>query len=251
MAVKKLVMIAGLALLIGEGRVHAQMAVSAVAVTAAPAEVTASYALLRPALQPTLAAWVATQARAQAALDEPDLVGLDRAIRARVQITPSLNGMDVDAVVELVLMEATEDQDQDLRALASQMQAQMTTQQQLGNLYSQAQDAAAQLTGRGPVAVCQSTFCQTLAKQLGGVTAVAASGGERLAFTVPQPVTATTLGSLQSQLTTAIASTTALSQQTQNASQATMARKQQFYGTLSAITKRISAAGAGIVSNLK
>jgi hypothetical protein len=106
-----------------------------VVITTAPERVVSHATDLRSALQPSAKAWIDQQAKVEEARPTPDVDALRAAIRQRFSGSLSRgkagrpqgsgvqeSGADVEAMVLIVLMEATEDNQSDLQSEMEQMQ---------------------------------------------------------------------------------------------------------------------------------
>ena len=82
--------------------------------------------------------------------------------------------MDVDAIVFMVLGEAAQSQEQDLRNQMQQMQAMEKEKQALRQLVDQMQQEIAQAKPGERSGVCQTAFCRSLPAKLAAMTSASA-----------------------------------------------------------------------------
>jgi hypothetical protein len=255
-------LVVGLAFGAGASRaVAAQPVATAVAMRPIPDEIGSRYAHLRARLQPSVIEWVTAQARVEAQRPAPDLTALEGAVRARF---PSATGTgstgvtagvaaggDIEALAFILLMEATNDQDQDLQAMMSEVQAQTTAKQQIRALEQELQQQMAMLGSQRASAVCHTGICQSLEQQVSTVATTARLAGRPLRATLSLPLTAPHLSAFESQLGGDLAGMNEMSETTSLRLQMAMDRRSKFIDTLSNILKKISDTGDAVVQNLK
>lgn len=233
-----------------------QMSISKV-----PPEMTQRFTVLYGALQAAVKAWVVQQARLEAHKPGPDESGLEKTIHSRFPALNSASSQDVDALVFLVLMQATTDGDQDLQNQMAQAQAQTQAKQAVRDLLNKlsAEQAALARSGStgstGATLQCRSQFCHSLPQRLADVNAmmsrVAGPPLSEVQLQVPPNPTAAQLNQVASALQNKLDSMNDLSEQGSMQLQMTMDRRSKLLATLSNLMKTISASADTILQNLK
>jgi hypothetical protein len=229
----------------------------AIEVRQLPPEMTRRFSNFHAALQPTARAWVEQQARMQAQKGAPDLPGLESAIRSRF---PQLNGSgtlagsfgsaDIEALVFVVLMNATQDMDQDLKTIMGQVNAINQAKESLRSLQLSTQEEVARSGGKAS-APCRSPFCLSLAQRLGQLSASTASLPRAVRLQSPSEPTYANLQVLQNSLKSQLDSMSEMSETESLRLQMAMDRRSKFVETLSNIMKNISDTQSSIIGNLK
>jgi hypothetical protein len=218
-------------------------------VKAIPPEMTRRFAELRPKLQPTASAWVNQQAHALAQKTAPDLPALEIAIRGRFADGNNLSDSDIEAVAFIVMMEATNDMDKDLKAIMDDLKSMTAAKAKLRDLINQVnKDVANNAEQDAP---CLTPLCRSLPSQLSQLAAMTATLQKPVRLQVPPHVTFANLQSLESQLKQQLDSMNELSEMTSLRLQMMMDRRSKFISTLSNIMKKISATQDTLVQNLK
>lgn len=258
----KVVLVVGLALgASGSREVAAQPVATAVAMRPIPDEIGSRYAHLRARLQPSVVEWVTAQARIEAQRPAPDLTALEGVVRARFPSTAGSGnssvaagvpaGEDIEALAFIVLMDATNDQNQDLQGIMSEVQAQTTAKQQIRGLEQELQQQLALLGSQSASAVCRTGICQSLEQQVSTVATTARLAGRPLRATLSLPLTAPHLSVFESQLGGDLAGMNEMSEMSSMRLQMAMDRRSKLIDTLSNILKKISDTSDAVVQNLK
>lgn len=143
-----------------------------------PPEMTRRFSNFHAALQPSARVWVEQQAGTQAQKGAPDVPGLESAIRSRFS---QLNGggmlggsrgpsNDVEELAFVVMMNATQDMDQDLKSIMGQVNSINQAKESLRSIQLTTQKELAPSDGKAH-APCRSQFCLSLAERLSQLSA--------------------------------------------------------------------------------
>jgi hypothetical protein len=219
-------------------------------VKAIPPEMTRRFGELRPKLQPTASAWVNQQAHALAQKTTPDLHALEIAIRGRFGDGNKLNDGDIEAVAFIVMMQATNDMDKDLKAIMDEVKSMTAAKAKLRDLISQVNKDVAN-NAKQQEATCLTPLCRSLPSHLSQLAAMTANLQKPVRMQVPPRVTFANLQSLENQLKQQLDSMNELSEMTSLRLQMMMDRRSKFISTLSNIMKKISTTQDTLVQNLK
>jgi hypothetical protein len=218
-------------------------------VKAIPPEMTRRFGELRPKLQPTAGAWVNQQAHALAQKTAADLHALEIAIRGRFGDGNNLSDSDIEAVAFIVMMQATNDMDKDLKAIMDEVKSMTAAKAKLRDLINQVnKDVANNAEQDAP---CLTPLCRSLPSQLSQLAAMTANLEKPVRMQVPPHVTFANLQSLEDQLKQQLDSMNELSEMTSLRLQMMMDRRSKFISTLSNIMKKISTTQDTLVQNLK
>jgi hypothetical protein len=244
-----------------------------------PPEMTSRYAHLHPRLQPSANSWVQGQARVELGRSAPDVSALQSAVSGRFG-KAGLSTGDIEAIVFIVLMEAANNTDNDLKAQMGAMQALNAAKASARNLMDQLNQEIASLAAMKSGATCQSPFCRSLAHQLATIarqteSASAAakmgrvvgapvhasvsnshttSAGElwnASALAATAPLTYAHLHEIQTQLGSSLKSLDDQSDMQSLELQMTMDRRSKLLDTLSNVMKTIADANDAVIGNLK
>lgn len=249
--------------------VYAQPRVAAPAETQARTptpEMTARYNALRAKLQPSAAQWISQQAAIEARRPSPDTAALDAAIRARFgpQLSPNRPiqnagsipaGADVEEVAFIVMMEATESAQNDLKTIMAQVEATNKSKQALGDMNAQVQAEVSSSAGKSSTgavnAPCRTPGCASLAAKTQEVARTSQGSAKPLQYTVPTAPTYAQLNELQKKSSADLDSLNDLSQEQQLKLQMAMDQESKFYAAISNIMKSTSDTSSAIIGNLK
>ncbi len=220
----------------------------AVQVRPLPPEMSRRYTGLRTRLQPSASSWVQQQARAEAQQPVPNLPVLESAIRSRFGGT-ALSGNDIDSLAFIVLMQATDDMDQDLQQMMAEMKSITASKQQLRDLISEVNKDAR--SGARPTAPCSTSTCRSLAARISQIETAAPKSPKLVRLQVPANPTFGELRQVQDKLNANLDSMNDLSEATSLRLQMTMDRRSKFLETMSNIMKKISTTSDTVVQNLK
>jgi hypothetical protein len=228
-----------------------------------PPEMSRRFSNFHAALQPSARAWVEQQARVQAQTGTPDVQGLESAIHGRFpQLKGSSGGMtggalgtnfsggDIEAMVFVVLMDATQDLDQDLKTLMGRVNAIKSAKDSLRSLQSSVQQESAHSGGK-PNTPCRSPFCLSLAARLAELSASTANLPRPVRLQSPPEPTYANLQVLQNSLKSQLDSMSEMSDTQSLLLQMSMDRRSKFMETLSNVMKKTSDTQSSILSNLK
>jgi hypothetical protein len=250
-------------------------------VKAIPPEMTRRFGELRPKLQPTASAWVNQQAHALTQKTALDLHALEIAIQGRFDNANAngntnssarsrgdanangntnsnarsrgdgnnLSDSDIEGVAFIVMMQATNDMDKDLKAIMDEVKSMTAAQAKLRDLINQVnKDVANNAKQDAP---CLTPVCRSLPSQLSQLAAMTANLQKPVRMQVPPHVTFASLQSLENQLKQQLDSMNELSEMTSLRLQMMMDRRSKFISTLSNIMKKISTTQDTLVQNLK
>lgn len=215
---------------------------------------------LNAGLQPTARVWILQQAKAEAQRPAPDLDTLDAVIRQRLADSttgssraPSVSGgfaqQDIEAVAFIVMMQATQDNEEDLK---SQMAAMQAINQQKGAERKLLDDLNSELSrGNQRDLSCTSAVCRSLSPRVESINQTNANLGRPSRFQANPDMSYQQLENLQFQLNQNLESMNELSDMTSMRLQMTMDRRSKFIQTLSNIEKKITDTSSAIVQNMK
>jgi hypothetical protein len=231
-------------------------------------QITERYTSLHTSLRSSAQAWVDQQAKLEAERPAPDLGALRAQIRSRFSSSLSSSsakpgsgqmsakdalpaGADIEALVFVVMMQATENMDQDLQQMLTEVKAETAAKQKLRNLQNEIEEDAA--SGDGPQAqqVCRTFACASIPSELRQLAADTAHLKHPISLAVPPHATYGQIQQVKTQISRALDSLSDISQQQQLQLQTLMDRRSQFEETLSNLMKSQQDTSSSIVSNLK
>jgi hypothetical protein len=219
-----------------------------------PAEMTRRFTVFHSALQPSAKAWVEQQARAEARKAAPDLPALESAIRKRFPDLKARSAAgatsDIDALIFLVMMQAAQDMNEDLKSMMERVKAIDAAKQTLRELIRNANAEVAR-SARNLHAPCRSPFCQSLPAKLGALATATAALPHPVRVSSPAQPTYAQLRALQGRLKADLDSMNELNEMESLRLQMAMDRRSKFMQALSNILKKTSDTQASIVQNLK
>jgi hypothetical protein len=223
----------------------------------------------RAVLQPSAKDWIEQQARIEAKRPAPDVPALESAVRARFETRPrasansaaktntmapqpasNLAGADVEELAFVVLMDATNDQDQDLQLVMNEVQAQTKAKQALRNALTKAQQDAA-LGQRTPNAPCITPGCHSLEQDLNQVTSLTAQTQHPLRYTIPPQMTYTQLQQLAGKMNGDLNAMSDMDSQMQTRLQLAQQQRTQILQAMSNIMRKMNDTSSAVISNLK
>jgi hypothetical protein len=234
------------------------------AIAAPPERVVRHAAQLSAALKPTAKSWIEQQARVEAQRPTPDMTALHAAIQQRFaeslsQPRPGQPKMpatatsqsDIDALTMLVMMQATQDNEADLRSQMEQMQKENQRKQAQRQLLDELNREKAAMNASLSNEFCKTPFCNSLSSRVAALNASAGSAQPPIRMQPSSQITAQQLAALQDQLKQSLDSMNEMSEMTSMRLQMAMDRRSKFIEALSNIEKKISDTDAAIVQNMK
>jgi hypothetical protein len=256
----------------------AQSAPQAAAARPIPAEMTSHYNRLHPRLQPSAAQWIRGQAGAELERPSPDVAALKGAVSGRFGKS-GLSAADIDAIVFMVLMEAVNNTDSDLKTQMAAMQAITAAKAATRKLLDELNQEAASLAATRTDATCKSAICGSLAHQLatiarqtesasaaakmskavGSAVHTTASSSQTVsgelwnasALATTGPLTFNRLHQIQTQVGSSLKGLDEESEAQSLELQMTMDRRSKLLDTLSNIMKTIADVDEAMISNIK
>lgn len=215
---------------------------------------------LSAGLQPTARVWVLEQAKAESQRPSPDLETLNALIRQRlagfVANSPRIPSMpggsaqpEIESVAFVVMMQATRDNEDDLKAQLATLQA--MNQQRAGEreLFD---DLNSELANRAqPGLPCTSPVCRSLTSRVESINQVNTNLGRPSRLQAAPDMSYQQVANLQLQLGQNLQSMNELSDMTSMRLQMTMDRRSKFIQALSNIEKKITNTSSAIVQNMK
>ena len=211
-------------------------------------------------LQPTARIWILEQAKAEAQLRAPDLDTLDAVIRQRFAVSPANSPtlpvasggfakQDVDAVAFMVMMQATQDNEEDLKA---QMAALQAVNQQKAAERKLIEDLNSESAKGSQLGLpCTSPMCRSLTSRVDSINQTNMNLGRPSRLQAGPNMSYQQVANLQLQLGQNLESMNELSDMNSMRLQMTMDRRSKFIQTLSNIEKKISDTSSAIVQNMK
>jgi hypothetical protein len=228
-----------------------------------PAELAQRKAGLQSKLQPAARVWAEQQAKTEMQRPSVDVNALEAAIRDRFAtslagggahpggpVGPG-GGMDVDAMVMVVLMETAEDDESDLQSLIQEMQAQKQAKDALRNLQEELNAAVAAPQKGNAGAVCVAPFCRSLPSRLASVNAIGSRLTRPFHLQAPANLTYGQLAALQAQTNQSLDSLNDMSESAQMRLQMLMDQRSKVLQIASNIEKKLSDTSDAIVANMK
>ena len=261
-----------LAVLLCTGGAWAQSSPARVEMVSRPVEVrplppdtTQRFNALRTSLRPSANSWVEQQARVEAQRPAPDLAALRSQIRSRFasslsspkstngqvsRMTGQPAGTDIEAMAFIVLMQATNDMDQDLQQIMAEVNAETAAKQKLRDLQNQLNHDVASASGNMKQA-CRTAACSSLPEDSRQLAAATAQTKHPVRLAVPSNPTYGQIQQVAAQVKNELESLNDMSEQQQLQLQMLLDRRAKFEETLSNLLKSEQDTASSIVSNLK
>ena len=220
-------------------------------------------AVLRNRLRPSVQSWIAQQAQAVAAQPDPNIPALRTSIRQRFNesLAPTdakaggslVGGASTldDALAFLILMQAAQNDESDLR---SQMQQVQTINQQKQALRQIQDDINQQTRAIAPtlrMRPCSTPVCRALPSRLTAVNEATAGLAKPTHLQAGSNLTYQQLDTILSDLKPSLDSMSEMSEMASMRLQMAMDRRSKFIETLSNIEKSINDTQSSIIGNLK
>lgn len=243
-------------------RPEAQRADATMAIRPVPQEAVDRYAKLSPALQPSAESWVESQARVEIQRPNVDVTSLEAAIRARFSgaRSPASHGLsgagipagaDIEEMAFIVLMQATNDQNQDLQEIMNEVQAQTKAKQALRSLLNQLQRDAASNANQQAKEVCATPECRSIAQQIALVESLTSQTGHPVRFNASNPPTYGQLRQAEITANESLDSLNDMSQALQMKLQMEQSQYSQIMEAMSNIEKKMSETSSSIIQKMK
>lgn len=210
-------------------------------------EATALHAKLMAMVQPSVRLWISEQGRKlrQAPADE-------RTLRAAVQERfAGQSTENIEVVAFLVLMEATNDMDKDLKAIMEELKAITAAKQKLQEFVSRVKKDVAKNAGKKGIETCAPPACGGYHTAIQEVAAALNRTRTQTPLVIREPVNIQQLRSLADDLKHKLDEMSEMSEMTSLDLQMTMERRGKFISTLSNIMKKISTTQNTMIQNLK
>jgi hypothetical protein len=230
-----------------------------------PPEMQQRFNALHLSLQPAARTWVERQASIEARRPAPDLAAVRAQIRTRFAASLStakagsapragqlsLKDVNIDTMAFIVLMEATNEMDHDLRQLTAKVEAATAAKEQLRDLQTKLSPDLASAQGAGAHRPCHSVACQSLVERLGQIGEVAGQSGHPFRVAMRGIPTYAQLPQIMARLKGVQDKMNGFWQQEQTQWQTLAAKRAQFAAALASLCKSQQLASAGIVGNMK
>jgi hypothetical protein len=232
------------------------------AVRLLPQEAVNRYAKLNAVAQPSVKAWIESQARVELQRPSLDTASLNAAIQNRfggaaakgVHSSPATAvpaGMDIDALAFMVLMQAANDQNQDLQEIMNEMQARTKAKQALRNLLNQLQRDVAANANQQAKEVCATAECRSIAQEFAQIESLTAQTGHPVRFNVSDPPTYGQLRQAQTAAGESLDGLSDMSNSMQMKIQMEQAQYSQVMEAISNIEKKMNDTSTSIIQNMK
>jgi hypothetical protein len=247
-----------------DSTMRTEMTARPVEVRPLPPEMTQRFSALHASLQPSAKAWVEQQARVEAQRPAPDLAELRTQIRARFSASlatgkpaaagvsrTDIPGSDVEEMAFVVLMQATNDADQDLQRIMAEVKAQTAAKQQLRDLINRVNHDVASSAGQTAKQPCRTAACQSLPAELKQLSAATAQSQAPIYMTVPENLTYGQFWQAASQLNQDLDKMNDISTQQQLQLQTMMDQRSKFEEAMSNIMKKLQDTANSMVDNMK
>jgi hypothetical protein len=219
---------------------------------------------LHSALKPSAKSWVDQQARIEAQRPHPDLNALRAAIRQRFagSLTPassrgqgksakSDDGGDIMAICFVVLMQASDSAQNDVKEIMQGVQVINKQKAALRQMMDQANSDVAASKASQRSQICTTPFCNSLASSFAAINASSAKLPHPVHLQAPARITYAQLQTLVSQMESALNSIGDDAQLANVDLQNILQRQQQELQMLSNIEKSLNDTAMSIISNLK
>ena len=218
-----------------------------------PAGAEALHAKLAAGLPPSVRSWVEAEGRKAGRSVRAGTFDAD-AVRAAAHSRfagQTVADMDIEVLAFIVLMQATQAMEEDLKAIMAEMKAANAAKQKLRDLIGKVNKDVAQNAGKRDGDPCRPPQCGVGRAALSEVQPALAAARARVAFAQQDVATIRDLRALQDELKGKLDSLNEMSEMTSLRLQMMMDRRPKFISTLSSIMKRISDTQSSIVQNLK
>jgi len=243
-------------------RTEAPRAEATIAIRPVPQEAVNRYAKLNTALQPSAKSWIETQARIELQRPSLDVASLEAAVRARFSGAGSAAphassgagipaGADIEAMAFIVLMQATNDQNQDLQEIMNEVQAQTKAKQALRDLLNQVQRDVASNANQQAKEVCATAECRSIAQQIAQVESLTSQTGHPVRFNASNPPTYGQLRQAQATANESLDSLSDMSQSMQMKIQMEQSEYSQIMEAISNVEKKMTDTSNSIIQNMK
>ncbi len=216
---------------------------------AVPPNTAALHAQLAVKLQPSVRLWIDEQSRKlrQAPVDQG-------ALRAAVQARfagQSLGAGDIETMALLVMMQATKDMDQDLKAVMAEVKAMTAAKAKLRDLVSRVNKDVAQNAGVKDVAPCVPPSCGGYQTAMMEAAAALRHTRTRATLTVREPTNVQQLRALAGDLKGKLDGMNELNDQEMLSLQRLMDQKSKLETMISNVMKAAASTQSAIIQNLK
>jgi len=230
------------------------------AIRPVPLEAANRYAKLSAVAQPSVRAWVESQARVELQRSTLDTASLNAAIQSRFggakgsrasASTGIPAGADIDALAFMVLMQAASDQNQDLQEIMNEVQVINNAKVVLRNAMSTLQNELSRTTNIKAAVVCMTPGCLSIAQQLRDVETLTSKTEHPVRFAT---YTTPTFGQLRQAQTAANQSLDSLSDMSQSMQmklQMEQSQYSQIVEAISNIEKKMNDTSENIIQNMK
>jgi len=199
---------------------------------------------------PSVRFWIGLQAKkaAQAPPGAAAEASLASAVRARFA-GQRMGADDVNVLVALVLMQASKQTEQDLKALAEKQKATLEAKKQLRELQDELAKQVADAAGQDDSARCVPPKCGGLG--LATVSAAVRQTSTRVALTSREPMTLGELRAVADEVKDRLDSLSELGETESLRLQMAMDRRSAFVSTLSDLMKKVPDTSHSIVDSLE
>jgi hypothetical protein len=231
-----------------------------------PPEMAQRFDSLRNSLQLSAKSWVEQQARLESQRAATDLAALRSQIRSRFASSLASSnsgsgqvsgisgvpaGADIEAMVFIVLMQASNDANQDLQQIMDGIKAANAAKQQLRDIQDQLNRDVASANGKMAQQPCRTPACAALPGELKQLAAATAQTNQPIRLAVPANATYGQIQQVAAQMNHELASVSDISQQQQLQIQMLMDRMSQLEEMMSNLMKTQQDTASNIVGNLK
>lgn len=205
---------------------------------------------LYPMLRPSVGAWVGEEAKKLAA-GTMNVESLHPAAQSRFKTTGQSDTGSIEAMAFLVLMQATNDMDEDLKNILAESKRLLEGKRKISDLLANVQKDIARSGGRKSDDRCTPPTCGAYARELTAASSELSQLYPNRRMRFQEPKTVNDLKPLQDALKNGLGGMNEMSEMTSLRLQMMMDRRSKFISTLSNIMKKISTTQDTIVQNLK
>ena len=262
------------------------------AVRELPPQMVARYQKTKGMLQPSARAWIEQQGRSEAQKPAPDVAGVEAAVRARFGSCPGQPGgakgarvnavavgagasaargtqagaclgeADIEELAFLVMMEASQDADRDLRQIMAEVkaknEARNAERETLRKMRVRINELESKLIAGGftkskgaATSPCNIPECRSVAEMAGQLTTMTAQGKRPLRYNLSGELSAAQVQQLADKMKNDLDSMSEMGDMESLRLQMAMDRQSKMMTTLSNLLKKMSDTSSGIVQNLK
>jgi glycine cleavage system H lipoate-binding protein len=226
--------------------------VDAVQLRPMPPEMTHRYTVLSSKIQPSAKAWVQQRALLESKKNTLDVASLKADARSHFQAAnANLQGADIEAVVFIVLMEASKAAEDDLKTIMGEVKAINNSKQALRDTLNDVNREVAGPDKSSPSAPCNTPLCRSLSARLSQIEAQAPASQKGPRLQVRANPTFADLKVVQNDIKSKLDSMSEMGETESLRLQMVMDRRSRFLDALSNLMKKTSDTSDSVIRNIK